>query len=303
MGISSRPYRPDDFLKIRDFLSETYQMNGRLHNWGIERWNIFPFGTRKKEEIAGKRLWEQDICIWEDAGKMVAVVHPENPNDYYFQIHPGYRNFEEQMIIWAEEHHKRKQIQKGENTPLEFQVFENDSYRMDLLGSRGYVQGDWCGVSRGCDLDSVSTEYQLAEGYKIKNMKEMNDFIAKAALLNLAFDSTSNSEATAALLLNAPDYHPEMDFIAVAPDGAMAAFVLVWFDSRNGYGMFEPVGTHPQHRRKGLANALLLHGLQKLKNLGANWASLGTGTGEAANRLYEKAGFTHSVREFSWKKQ
>ncbi|MGI8859588.1 MAG: GNAT family N-acetyltransferase, partial [Rubrobacteraceae bacterium] len=53
-------------------------------------------------------------------------------------------------------------------------------------------------------------------------------------------------------------------------------------------GLFEPVGTHPVHRRKGFGLAVMMEGLRRLRALGAEDALVTrVGGNEAAARLYE----------------
>ena len=57
---------------------------------------------------------------------------------------------------------------------------------------------------------------------------------------------------------------------------------------------FEPVGTHPDHRRRGLARALLLHGMRLARAAGATHmtvASLGAPGHPEARGLYYGVGF------------
>jgi ribosomal protein S18 acetylase RimI-like enzyme len=91
--------------------------------------------------------------------------------------------------------------------------------------------------------------------------------------------------------------------VAVAPSGTFASFAIVWLDEANAIGMFEPVGTHPDHRRRGLAKAVLCEGLRRLEALGAAVAYVGCGTGIAVSSLYESAGFTNYDEEHHWRKE
>ena len=53
--------------------------------------------------------------------------------------------------------------------------------------------------------------------------------------------------------------------VAVAPSGEFAAFCTVWFDDVTRTGAFEPVGTAPAHRRRGLGKAVMCEGVPSLR--------------------------------------
>ncbi|MFN8486187.1 MAG: GNAT family N-acetyltransferase [Caldilineaceae bacterium] len=90
--------------------------------------------------------------------------------------------------------------------------------------------------------------------------------------------------------------------MAVAPDGSFAASVGIAYDEANGHAVFEPVCTHPQHQRQGLARALMLEGLHRLKAVGAIDVSVDTGDMIPANRLYNSIGFTEVYLGHVWRK-
>ncbi|MFZ0546808.1 MAG: GNAT family N-acetyltransferase [Candidatus Promineifilaceae bacterium] len=94
----------------------------------------------------------------------------------------------------------------------------------------------------------------------------------------------------------------ELDLVAVARDGRFAAYVGVPYDAYNRRGIFEPVCTHPDHRQKGLARALMQEGLRRLKALGAVDVVVETGDMIPANRLYASLGFTEMYNGCYWTK-
>ena len=80
--------------------------------------------------------------------------------------------------------------------------------------------------------------------------------------------------------------------MVVAPDKSFAAFCLIWFDPVTASGIFEPVGWHPDHRRRGLTRAVVEEGLQRLRRLGARTALVNAHQGsEVATSLYFSLGF------------
>jgi len=99
-------------------------------------------------------------------------------------------------------------------------------------------------------------------------------------------------------LRTAPGYDPALDIVAARPDGSFDSYCICWFDAASGTGLFEPVGTHPAHRRKGLGRAVMLEGLRRLRAFGAESALITyIGGNEPAARLYESVGFEAVDRE------
>jgi predicted N-acetyltransferase YhbS len=100
----------------------------------------------------------------------------------------------------------------------------------------------------------------------------------------------------------APLYRRDLDLVAVAPDGSIAAFCTIWFDDVTRSAYFEPVATVPAHQRHGLAKALMSEGLQRLQRMGALTAFV-SGYGVGANALYQSVmGDDHASSE-PWVKE
>ena len=89
-----------------------------------------------------------------------------------------------------------------------------------------------------------------------------------------------------------PGYVRDLDVVAVAPDGVIAAYVNGWIDPVNRIGDFGPVGARPAYRRQGLTRAVLLEGLRRMQAHGTDRVCVSTGVSNApALRLYESIGF------------
>jgi ribosomal protein S18 acetylase RimI-like enzyme len=99
----------------------------------------------------------------------------------------------------------------------------------------------------------------------------------------------------------APLYRRDLDLVAVAPDGELAGFCTAWLDDLTRVGAFEPVGTAPAHRRRGLGKALLCEGLRRLEWLGATTVHVGS-YDEPAHALYASVGFTEYELSEPWRK-
>jgi ribosomal protein S18 acetylase RimI-like enzyme len=96
-------------------------------------------------------------------------------------------------------------------------------------------------------------------------------------------------------------YRPELDWVAVAPDGSFAAYACGWLDDANGAVELEPVGTHPDHRRAGLGRAVCLAVASAARRTGASLAVVYCHPGGPAQALYEAAGFRRVATRRHWR--
>jgi GNAT superfamily N-acetyltransferase len=90
------------------------------------------------------------------------------------------------------------------------------------------------------------------------------------------------------------------DWVAVSPEGHLAATCAIWYEPLVRAGWFEPVGTHPDFRRRGLASSLMAAALRRLWQMGACRRYVDTGYGMDANRLYARMGFTQVAIADRW---
>jgi ribosomal protein S18 acetylase RimI-like enzyme len=101
-------------------------------------------------------------------------------------------------------------------------------------------------------------------------------------------------------------YRTDLDCVVEAPDGSFAAYVLCWYDDVNGVGEFEPVGTHPDYRRRGLGAAVCRYALIRLREEGARQAIVyagGRDEDERSRALYESVGFRLLTRSLEHRQE
>ncbi len=133
------------------------------------------------------------------------------------------------------------------------------------------------------------------DGFEVRSLLGEEEHAARADAARLAFASTLEPEAHRAHYLRfmrSPAYVREHDLVAVGADGTIASFAIYWSDAELSLARFEPVGTHPDFQRRGLARAVMQEGLTRLAAAGIERAQVMTGgSNERAKRLYLAAGF------------
>lgn len=296
----ARPIQGDrDFWRIRDLLIETHPITPRGFNWDIRRWE----GRRFYNPDPADPRWKDRACLWEtEHGRLVAAAHPEGEGDVYLQIHPDFRYLEDEIFAWAEGHLARPVSSGG--LQLETYVYEYDVYRQGLLAARDYRRTDDWGQLRWLRLGRERLPSPvLAQPYALRTTRpEPDDDRRIADLLNAAFGRDFHNAAEfETFTRHAPSFVRGLDLVAVAPDGTFAAYVGIPYDQVNRRAIFEPVCTHPDHRRHGLALALMHEGFRRLQAMGACEVTVDTGSMEPANRLYDATGFAERYRGYYWR--
>jgi ribosomal protein S18 acetylase RimI-like enzyme len=182
---------------------------------------------------------------------------------------------------------------------LSFAVKDEDGsiFAMALGQDPTILNCDRLATSRGVIVDAKDFEHRADwDFYSIDT--------AAFATLDSA-DTGSNSDEIAAFLkAHAPDSSvwpddPEILFWGQKRiAGALVALgaLVQW---RTGQVMFASIGTHFDHRNKGLAQQLVREMLARVAKLGVAHVGLGVFAGNiSAKRAYEKVGF-NLVNEFS----
>jgi ribosomal protein S18 acetylase RimI-like enzyme len=304
MTISSRQAQTDaDYWAVHRLLIDTVPHLPLGLNWDIRRWE----GRRFYDENpTGNPDWQQGVQLWEtERGQLVGAVIAAHPGWASLQLHPGYRHLEREMLAWAESNIVGL-TESGDGLQLHVGAFAHDSQWQALLAQRGYEQMTYGWVTRHLRFDECDLAQPiLADGYTLRttNPEDAADGHRIADLLNAAFGRTFHNAAEYQWFTRkAPSFRQYLDLAAVAPDGTFAAYVGVPFDHVNRRGIFEPVCTHPDHRQKGLAKALMQEGLLRLQAMGAIDVMVETGDRIPANALYNSLGFTRTEKGYFWRK-
>jgi predicted N-acetyltransferase YhbS len=312
------PYNPDrDFLRIRDLLVETFSLTGQPLNWRLERWNYARYfvtpllatdGVGEPDLSAYQaaiRLFDASTGVWEnEAGDVVGVVNIEHADrshsgwgEAFFQRHPHYNFLLPEMLDFAEAH-----LRNRETNQLFLPIYDHDRAFLAVVQARGYRRNDeytlWDSVFT---IQEELPDYALPEGYRLRSMAGDNDLDRRRKAFGLGFNHPDPRDWPSLLsnqeLQKAPDYRRELDLYVIAPDGEFASFCIAWWDEHNRIAMLEPVGTVPEHRRKGLARAVVLEAIRRVAALGVEQVSVGSD-----QAFYLSLGFELRYAGHHWEK-
>lgn len=297
--VHHRPYRDEqDLLAMRQLVQNgrhtTDQKLGYLH--------VGDLSWRFSRSLAFDP--QENIHLWEDEnGRLVGFAWFTNEhNGVDVQIDPEWKasGLERQIFQWAEIHQRPLLKRLNREPLLRVGCHESQYARQHLLTARGYKRDLFHYVHLWRPLDQPIATPKLMSGFTIRGTRP-DEADARAQIHDEAFFVSDVTTLSYAKVMSAPGYMHELDLVAVAPSGRLAAFALCWIDSVNKIGLFEPVGTHPDFRMHGLGKALLCAGLQALKDHGMERAWVYTESPNVpAQRLYTSVGFTVVGKEYDY---
>ena len=131
------------------------------------------------------------------------------------------------------------------------------------------------------------------DGFTLRPFQAADARAVHALLTQTLAKEEENFDLWWALHSSDAEYDPALWFVVDGPDGRLAAVALCWTSDSLKY-----LAVHPDARRNGLAEALLLHVFATFKARGAARVDLKTMVVENANaiRLYRR----HGMVEVDW---
>jgi ribosomal protein S18 acetylase RimI-like enzyme len=183
--------------------------------------------------------------------------------------------------------------------PVRIWTSESDAPQIAALTELGFGRGPepginhFVGVLDRLDLGSPD----LPSGYLLKTVATDADVAARVVAGRAAFQGSTNSVEKYRFCRTTPLYRPGLDSLVTAPDGSVAAFALAWLDPLTLAVELEPVGTHPDHQRRGLGAAVCRAALRAARAMGGQQVLIAAdGTNPAANGLYASLGLGLAAR-------
>lgn len=300
MIVKSRQFSDENDLQaLKTFVTSIITADMQRSYWhvGDLLWGIYKntvYDPRKNV-----RLWQNERgdllgFVWISANEVMIQVAPHingsNENDLL-----------KQMLSWGEEHQRASE---AEGTFPSFCAFENDLPLINLFLKYGYQREESHMLHMRRDLDQPIPPGILPGGWIVRHSAGEEEFEQRVALHREVWHRSTVTLESYRRMRGIPGYTPELDLVAVSVAGTFASYCICWLDPVSKIGEFEPVGTRAAYRGKGLAKAVMLEGLRRLKATGMYTAIVySASSNEASRKLYESVGFEVYNRSYDYVKR
>ncbi|NET42604.1 GNAT family N-acetyltransferase [Okeania sp. SIO2B3] len=310
--LETRSYQGENDLEALAELFQACEMVDHLDNW-VSISDIRPtFDDRYLDK-------ERDIRLWKDGkGKLIGfgqLLIQESVDRYLCcKVHPTVRGegIEQEIMRWGEARMEKVAKENGVSVKLRSGTRDTQTERIALLESCGFTSnGYFLRMERS--LVEPFPKPELPTGFTLESplspqfsgeIGQRRFLEAWVEMFNQTFIEHWNChELTVEDLENEishPYYRQDLDLVAVdANDGTFAAFCSCFINpeknqhkgTKEGYiGHF---GTRSGFRKRGLGRAMLLSGMQRLRDVGMDKVLVGVDTENPSevNQFYESVGF------------
>jgi ribosomal protein S18 acetylase RimI-like enzyme len=215
-------------------------------------------------------------------------------------VHPQTRSHDPallgEILIWAEEYWA-----SPEGT-ISLMAYNWDTRRQVALLQNGYQPVRVVEEVRIYDLNESYPEPSLTDGFRLSSVADEGDPQARVDLENAIWEAHLD-EAWYRGKSSSPHYYPNLDLLVMSPEGRSAAASLVWPYPETSAAEIDPLGTHPDFRRLGLARAIVLHSFRKMQALGLRLVYIASDVeNQAANTLYDSLNPIEIYEGILWSK-
>lgn len=251
----------------------------RLSSWSLER--------------------PENGAVWEDAsGRAVAFAAIQEPF-YALDILAGPDLFAgglgDEILAWAESQAQAVATRRGARLLAALWPRPDDAGTIARLEARGLALLGWDKIFLARPLAEPAAPPAPPPGFTIRPLAGAAEVPAYVALHRAAFGTENMTEPWRARTLAQPAYRPELDLVAVAPDGRLAAFAIGWMSPDGRSAAVEPMGVSPDFQRHGLGRALLAELIARFRAAGAARAYVVTDDErDPARALYAALGFAET---------
>lgn len=266
--------------RIQSLIAELWRRQGPFvsHHVGDMPWRLYQH-LRKLDEVR--------IRLWLRGTATVAFGwHWIKDDAVDFEVHPDHLDLVADVVGWA--------------GARDVWILDRRPELIARVEALGHARTDSERTSEHHvrDLTAAVGDPALPAGYRLRTVRE-GDLARRVAVHRAAFAPSRVVPRGYARVMRAWPYRRSLDHVIEGPDGSFAAFCLAWLDRANRVGLLEPVGTHPDHQRRGLATAVCLGALGSLRQAGARLALVNSITGSAATSLYERLGMRSVARHIA----
>lgn len=233
--------------------------------------------------------------LWKSNGNLIGFAFVDIYNNLRFEVDPKHHSIqiENEIVEWGVTCIKERNTETGLDNTLDAGLGKENTWQIVMLERLGFARENFRSLRYERSLNEPIVEYEFPLGFIVRCVEGKQEVENLVSLHRAAFGTENMTIEERLAIMNAPQYERDLDFVAIAPDGELAAFCICEIDEDNeNVGYTDPIGTHPKYQKLGLAKAIVTAGFHALAKKGVKVVELGTSSKNIEmQRLAETLGF------------
>jgi len=258
VNITARPFDEHLLHPALDLVLRISELSEVVWGWEAARFVDWRWGNNILKLEKQPRWFAQNCVVFEDNNRIKALAVSEYGGQDACILTAGRdRELARHVVDWLLRNWAE---QRG---GLAFDVSHNEYWLTSLLSDKGFSETGYTGHEWEYDLLNVPSRANLPPGYRVESLAENGRTSLRgiAEVVKMAFGSKESIDSIVKVLTSLegnPLFKPELNLFARSPDGTIVSYCRGTVNPENGVAAIDPVCTHPDHRRKGLARAVVL---------------------------------------------
>lgn len=206
------------------------------------------------------------------------------------------------MQEWAEALMSGRHLEPSDTALLHASVFDSDLEKIEWLERHEFRATNHTAKHLKLAFDHAIAPPVSEDGTVFRHVDD-SELEKRCELHRQAWLKSTFSLEQYLQIRKSPIYEPTLDVVSVDPSGNFGSYCIGWVDQDMKVGSFEPVGTHEDHRNRGLAEKVIQETLRRMQAMGMRGAKISTaGFNEPAFNLYRRCGFEFTDLERTYVK-
>lgn len=273
----------EQYQRIHQFLLEAGNLKYNEHfHWGRFEW-MHAHSNLDQDKLT-------NIVIFRDEKDAVVGLNTYDTDydDRVYLIHSS----SDKLLL----EHMVDTVIKAEGSGAVLKVNAQDTVLCQILREKGFEKKNRCACVLSFDL-SNPLEYDMPDAYRMSPRGFAADSWQYQLVIHKGFENEGIPEKwDDELLKRIPNVNEDLKTFAIA-NNEYCAHCGLWY-ATGDTAYVEPVVTVPEHRKRGLAKAVVYEACARAKALGARRAVV-----VSDQEFYFRIGFTLSSEVYAWTKK
>ena len=270
----------EQYQSIHQFLLEAEKTGYNEHfHWGRFEW-MHTHSYLDEDKLTS-------IIMFKDENDVIVglITYDTDYDDRVYLIHTSSDRLLLESMVDA--------VTKDEGDGANLKINDKDTVLCRILQEKGFEKKNRCDCVLSLDL-SEPLEYSMPDAYTMSPQVFAADSWQYQLVIHKGFDNEGDPEKwDDELLKRIPNENQDLKTFAIA-NNEYCAHCGLWY-STGDTAYVEPVATVPEHRKKGLAKAVVYEACARAKALGAKRAVV-----LSEQEFYFRIGFKLSSEVYNW---